>query len=247
MALVSFDKYTLNARLKPALLAFAPACLTIASLFPEKFLGWDLLVGVITTFGLTMLLENIARDMGKKKEPVLYEQWGGKPTTTMLRHNGSPLGATLLSRYHDKLKALTGINLPTDGEEKENPEAADQAYDVCVGFLRENTRDTNVFKLVHAENIVYGFRRNLLGMKPLGIVIAILGILVLGWPVYQSIAQSTDIRPIAVIAAILNLIMLAIWVFLVKPTWVKKAADTYARQLIAACEQLDVPTKEKQG
>ncbi len=41
-------------------------------------------------------------------------------------------------------------------------------------YLRENTRDKEKFGLVYAELIGYGFRRNLWGMKKLGVTLSIM-------------------------------------------------------------------------
>lgn len=42
-------------------------------------------------------------------------------------------------------------------------------------FLREQTRDPKMFPIVYEENVNYGFRRNLLGLKPTGAAIAVVG------------------------------------------------------------------------
>ncbi len=238
MGLVSFDKYTRNARLMPALITFMPVCLSVASLFPDKFAGWDLLIGIITTLGLTVLLEHLARDLGKKKEPGLFKRWGGKPTTYMLRQKDSTINPMILDRYHKTLHLLTGLEMPTSQEERNQPKAADQIYEACTNYLRENTRDKEKFGLVYAELIGYGFRRNLWGMKKLGVTLSIILTSIPGWTIYRCINQSDCTQPISFIAAGLNLLLLIIWIALIKPDWVKKAAESYAQQLLASCEQL---------
>jgi hypothetical protein len=44
-----------------------------------------------------------------------------------------------------------------------------QGERLSTGRLRENTRDSEAFKFLFNENISYGYYRNLLGLKPIGI------------------------------------------------------------------------------
>jgi hypothetical protein len=43
-------------------------------------------------------------------------------------------------------------------------------------MLRQRTRDTKIFNKVFAENMEYGFRRNCLGLRPTGLVLAAIGV-----------------------------------------------------------------------
>ena len=75
--LPSFDKYSVHARLVPAFLVLLPLGLSIVSLFPDKFVGWDFIVWLGTSSGLAVLLEQLSRDQGKAKEshPLLTLGW----------------------------------------------------------------------------------------------------------------------------------------------------------------------------
>ncbi len=96
------DQYTVRARLLPALLVALPAGVATLAWFPDGILGWGPVWGLVAWSGGTLLLAQLGRDAGKRKEPRLFELWGGKPTTRMLRHAG---GANLvtLRRRHGKL------------------------------------------------------------------------------------------------------------------------------------------------
>lgn len=237
------DAYTIQARLRPALLVALPGGLAVIAWFPEKFVGWGLLVGIATSFGLTALLAQLGRDQGKKKESQLFESWGGKPTTLMMRHRSRHFDSNTLQRYHQKLAALLpDLHLPSSEEEKADPEGADQVYESCARFLRERSRDKKKFPLVFDENSSYGFRRNLWGMKPVGIGLAIIGVLVCGvaivWESFASI-------PAAAIGCLLvNLALLLWWLLWVKPDWVRLVADAYAERLLAVCEAIESEASE---
>lgn len=235
----TLDKYTVRARLRPALIVALPLGLATVSWFPDGVLGWGAVWGLVTWSGGTVLLAQIGRDAGVRKEPNLFKLWGGKPTTRMLRHRDAA-NAVMLARWHKKLKLLMkGIKLPTPEEEAADPRAADEIYETCGAFLRENTRDSNKFGLVFEENCNYGFRRNLWGMKPIGLIIALicLGVIV-AVPFFEPLAWSGKRLELTVTTAGIDLLLVLGWLFVFKPSWVRVAADAYAERLLEACERL---------
>ncbi len=231
------DTYSLKARLWPVLLHFLPLGLAVIAWFPEKFAGWGLLLGIATPCGLTALLTELGRDQGKKKEPWLFERWGGMPTTQLLRHRDSTLDPNTKTRYHKKLGVLIpGIEMPSARKEKASPLAADQVYESCGRFLRERTRDKQRFPLVFKELVSYGLRRNLWGMKPSGLIVALIGLVASTVPVVTTL--SDRVTPAAVVASLLSLFLLVWWALRISPDWVRLAGFAYARALLAACETL---------
>lgn len=234
---MKWDTYTLQARQKPALLVALPIGLLVAVWFPDKVVGWGILASILTTFGFTALLAQVGRDQGKAKEPSLFALWGGKPTTRHLRHATSGLDWITLTRCHAKLGAIVGIPAPTKQEEQTDPATADEVYEAYTKYLREATRDR--FSLVFAENVNYGFRRNLWGMKPAAVVLCIVGLVgSIGAVVYHSL---TGFPGLAAGAIGLNLVLLALWAMRVNPAWVRVAGDAYAERLLCACDNLPEP------
>ncbi|MDD5751243.1 MAG: hypothetical protein PHS73_01855 [Candidatus Peribacteraceae bacterium] len=209
------DHYTRQARLFPALLVMLPVGLAIVAWFPQKFIGWGLLLGVATSCGLTALLAQIGRDLGKSKEPKLHEKWNGKPTTQFLRCGDTHIDQFTKARYKEKLRELIPtIVFPGPEEESNAPAAADEIYASCTKFLLEKTRDKKRFDLLYNENVNYGFRRNIWGMKPAGILLAIGGLIVTALPIYLA---RTDVPAVAVIATLLNVILLIWWILRITP------------------------------
>src|SRR5215470_9698934 len=123
-AVTGLDRYTIRARLVPALIVALPIALATVAWFPDGFHIWGTFWGLVTWAGGAALLAQVARDPGKRNEPSLFERWGGKPTVRRLRHRDAE-NATLLARYHAKLKAIMKVKIPTAAQEAADPEAAD--------------------------------------------------------------------------------------------------------------------------
>jgi len=236
---IVLDTYARKARLQPALLTALPLGLAALAWFPEGSTNWSIVWGLFIWCGGATLLTQIGRDRGKRIESRLYESWGGKPTTRFLRHCDAP-NKTALARHHKKLQTLLqDIEIPTAEREHLDINRADDTYEACVAFLREKTRDRKRFPLIFEENCNYGFRRNLLGMRAIGISVAIIGVIFTTFQIaYTYFIKGNMIHPIPVICGILSLLLLLGWIFWFTPDWVKIAAEAYAERLLASCDDL---------
>ncbi len=238
------DTYTRSARLMPALLVFLPIGLAAGAwttkVADSKPIGG--LVTLATSFGLASLLAQIGRDAGKKRQDQLYASWGGKPTTVMLRHRTGAFNRHTLARYHGKLGALLPeLRLPSEEQERGDPAGSDDVYEACIDYLLAHTRDQSKFRLVFEENVSYGFRRNLWGMKAAAIAINLLAFVLMGMRVVTGNGGPPSLDASWIVALILNAILLSWWLIRIRPGWVRSAADAYARQLIAACDRIESP------
>ncbi len=242
------DTYTRSARLMPALLVFLPIGLA-AGAWTTKFADSKTAGGLVTlatSFGLASLLAQVGRDAGKKRQDQLYTSWGGKPTTVMLRHRTGAFNRHTLARYHAKLGALIPeLRLPSEEQERGDPAAADEVYEACIDYLLAHTRDQSKFRLVFEENVNYGFRRNLWGMKAAAIAIDLLALVLMGTRAISGNGGLPSVDATWIAALILNAILLAWWLIRIRPAWIRSAADAYARQLIAACDQIESPAPGK--
>ena len=232
------DPYIRRARLQPGLLVALPLALAVLAWSPAGLTGWGVLWSVLVWSGATALLTQVARDRGKRKEPELFRQWGGKPTTVLLRHRDNP-NLVLLDHRHAKLRELVpSRQLPTAEEEKADPARTDQVYEACTLRLIEKTRDRKAFPLVFEENCNYGFRRNLWGMKPVGILTAALGTGVVATLIIFHVIKGAAVQPVTYVCGGINLVLLVGWITWFTPAWVRIAADAYAARLLAACDGL---------
>lgn len=233
------DAYTFRARLQPALIAAAPLPIALATAYPGGPDWWTPLWTLLVTSGATALLAELARDRGKRREEALFRRWGGKPTTLRLRHRNAK-NAALVQRYHRKLMELRpDLCLPDANEETARPLEADERYDAAAALLREETRDRHRFPLVFEELCSYGFRRNLWGLKPLGLAAVALALSLTGAAFAAHLRGMTEVALPPVLAGIgLHLLLSLVWVFRITPDWPKPAAYSYADALLAAIERL---------
>lgn len=228
------DAYTMKARLVPAVIAGAPAFAFAAIFVSWGSLGFTHLIAGTALTVLFAAFADVARRRGKAIEPMLIEHIGGLPSTTMLRHRDDTYDADTKAGYHAFIAAKLGKLAPTAAEEAADPATADSYYARGAAWLRENSRDAKKFDILLNENISYGFRRNLLGLKLPGfllnavIVATCIAVLCHRWPVDLSSGLDAKLFAVVVIAA-LHAIYLALFV---TEAGVVEAARTYARQLL---------------
>lgn len=233
-----FDRYSLNARLRPALLTLFPAFVLTAVLFPATYKTIaTTVVSLAVSCGILMVVVGSVRRLGRGKEMQLYKSWGGMPSTAWLRHRDTNLDQLTKKRYHAFLLAhVPKLTLPTLEEEEKAPDHADNCYRSATKWLLERARDKKQFPLVFEENINYGFARNCLAVKPFALgasVLCVAAILLNAWmhPEKISYADSSNVVSLAVAGG-----ALALWILLVSEKWVKDAARAYTRALLATCD-----------
>lgn len=233
------DGYERKARLYPALLLVAPLVAAGVAMVSGKLFGVQSLAAAIVGCGGAFLLTQLARDSGKNREKALFAKWGGLPSVAIFRHRDTCLDSITKARYHKKLDVLVKeAKPPTIEQEQSDPGAADAVYSAWSNFLRVNTRDTKKYALLFQENVNYGYRRNVWGLKPIGIVVCSLSAAVCGARLWQ-IRQTTGRLDEGLVAAgIFAFVLLLLWVFRFTPRWVRVPADAYAQRLVECSETL---------
>jgi hypothetical protein len=232
------DAYTIRARLFPAILAVLPALAALALLITWTSFSLTNILATLAILVIMFVLADFARRQGKRIEPKIYAEMGGKPSVTMMRYSDNHVDALAKDRYRAFLARKINRPAPTEEDERERSAEADAFYEQAGTWLRENTRDTKRFSILFNENVTYGFRRNLLGMKrPAlilnGIVVALCLFLIWWrWPTTLEDDLTKRILLVLAIAAIHALYV----AFVVSKSALKDASQTYARQLILSCE-----------
>jgi hypothetical protein len=252
-----FDSYSRQARLFPGLLTLFPIILTAIAWFPRLVTSsWGAtLVTLGTSCGLLYGLSVLSRSRGKKVEKRLLAEWGGWPTTIWLRHRDDNLPSPVRARYHAFFARNVPLFVaPTEQQEVVDPKAADAMYASAVKWLQERCRG-KAFPLVEKENAEYGFRRNLRGLKPIGLtacfaalLISALAVLWQNEPLLPGLASLSAkpllaalsaVKPAALAAICVDIAAIVGWIAIVRDGWVRSAGDQYARALLACCDTLD--------
>ncbi|RVH78249.1 hypothetical protein CN203_11030 [Sinorhizobium meliloti] len=233
-----FDLYTIKARLFPAIVAVVPAIALAVALI--EFKGFDF-SQVWATIGLAVLLyvfSGIAREAGKRMERKIFLENGGKPTFDVLRYEDREFSDIAKKRYLTFLSRKIGRPFPTMEDARRDPATAREFYNESAAFLRENTRDTQQFRVLFDENISYGYYRNLLGLKVPAILLnALVSLVSSAFLMNFHGPWSFDVASLkyVLVAAAIHVAYL---VFVVTEQRVLDASRRYSRQLALACEVL---------
>lgn len=208
-------------------------------MFSGKLTGLQSLGATLAGFGGAFLLTQLARDAGKKGEKTLFGKWGGLPSVAIFRHRDTRLDSITKTRYHKKLAELVKeAKAPTAEQEQADPAAADSVYSAWSNYLRVNTRDTKKFALLFHENVSYGYRRNVWGLRGIGITASLVSCVVCGVQVYHIHKSIGKLDETLMGAGVFAAILLLLWVFRFTGDWVRVPADAYAERLAECTEAL---------
>jgi phosphoglycerol transferase MdoB-like AlkP superfamily enzyme len=232
-----FDAYSIRARLFPAIIAAAPSFAALTLLISWKSFGLSNLIATLGILVLLFAIADFARARGRAIEDKLYAERGGIPSITMFRRNDGTINGGSKDRYRAFLASKLAVTAPSPAEESADQAAADSFYGQCGNWLRQNTRDAKRFPILFGENITYGFRRNLLGVKVLALflnaMVVTICTLILWRPMWDAdTPQGSRIAVVLVVAAAHAAYML----LAVTRTAVWDASKAYGRELILSCE-----------
>jgi len=234
----ALDAYSIRARWAPVFLVVLPPLILCIALVPGLS-AWNKLWPLLGAVGVVILVDQLGRDGGRRLQPALWASWGGAATTAALRHRDAA-NPVLLARQHERIAAIIGHALPTADEERADPAGADHAYGAAIAVLIARTRGRRrEYPLIFTENCNYGFRRNMLGLRPWGRPLAAAaGILGLA-AIAAGLAGLENI-PLALAGVVVAVSAAAtvIWWRIVTPDWVQPVAWAYAERLLEAAETL---------
>jgi hypothetical protein len=238
-----FDEYSLNARVKPSLLALLPVIISVIVVIPTLYQTMASLLSLLVACGLITLIAHLSRHRGRMVERSLLDKWGGFPSTIFLRYSDKTIDKHTKKRYLNFLELnVQDWVAPTEQDEINDQNSADDKLRSAAKWLIEQARDTKKYRLLFKENISYGFRRNCLGIKLIGIVLSLTSLCIIFRELCNSdfsFIQSSNIM--CLFSGLFSLLMLVWWVFVVSDSWVRDAADSYALRLLAICDNKQSP------
>jgi hypothetical protein len=193
---------------------------------------------------LLFAIADFSRAHGRAIEAKLHTEHGGMPSISMFRRNDGTIDASSKERYRKFLASELALTAPSPSDESADQAVADAFYSQCGNWLRQNTRDTKKFPILFGENVTYGFRRNLLGVKVfalcLNAIVVALCIFVLwqlSWDIHTPLGSRTVV--VLVVASAHAAYML----LAVNRTVVWDASKAYGRELILSCESFLMHSK----
>jgi hypothetical protein len=233
------DRYILGARVAPVAVVAFSLFLAISAWIPFSHWPMKLLGGSAFLALGAFVLAQLARDAGKAIEGPLWASWGGPPTVRMLRHRDTTIALGSKSLLHRHLIELGIVDrLPSESEEREHPDHADEVYLTCADWLRRKAlelKSNAPFDVVHSENISYGYRRNILGIKPHGLAILCFAFAITVAAFFFNREPYIELVGIVVVGVYLT--------FGVTEAALKRAADEYSKRLFDSAQALAVPKK----
>jgi hypothetical protein len=130
-------------------------------------------------------------------------------------------------------RSPASLRLPTEQEETADPQQADEIYDAAGLALRVRARGLPGAELVHEQNCEYGFRRNVLGLRPYALSVAVAGLLaVSAWMFTAPGFLGRPAVPLLAALVVMESLLVAFQALLVRAPWVESAAWAYAERLL---------------
>jgi hypothetical protein len=225
------DEYERKARLTPGPLSILPVAFSVATLGPKQYPAVSVAAGLLTTAGGTYLLAVVVAQFGRLAQEGLWKEWGGRPTTQLLRLQSSAINATQRDIWRSALEAATGVRLSSLRQEAANPQAADDTIEAATDQMRYLSHDSR-FRTLATENAQYGFERNMYGFRWIGRAVAALSCAALIVVVIIG-AQATSITAL-VVGIVVNALILIGWLFTPSKGRTRGAAFRYGSQLLQA-------------
>lgn len=240
--MLPLNRYAILARIVPAIIAAAPALALAGTLIIFTGVSLAQVITSLAVLALLYLCGDIARNQGKRLEAALYDEMGGKPSVSLLRYRDETFDDATKARYRDFLAAQIGEDPPSRSDEGRDPKASDNFYERCGNWLREKTRDPTQFRLLLEENINYGFRRNLYGLRTTATIVNIIVFIACGLNIYSDYLGLGEKGPGTIRMVMGFAVLHSIFLFIYPSRKsVITASRTYARQLILSCEGLMPP------
>jgi hypothetical protein len=231
------DEYERPARLVPGLLAIAPIAFALIGVGLRND---PLLAGVLAVLiavGAPLVVVKYVRERGLSAEGRLYREWGGAPTTLLLRPSGGHPVGPVKEQRRTNVERVTGVSLPTEPTSADD--LSDETYEAAVRSLRKKTSDHGAFPLVFVENKNYGFERNCRGIRPEGIAISLLCLGTLCVSLILAARGTIELSvPALAVVGVINLVLLSFWVLWPTKDRVKRSGTRYAERLLDACVDL---------
>lgn len=239
------DTYDRNARLIPAVLTLVPVILVVAVYTDWLDFDWEAALPSFVVIAALFWLTGYVRELGKRKEAALLQEWGAFPSVTRLRHRDSTLDRHTKERYHRASEMIVdGLRMPSPEAEDRDPQEADERYRAVTSALLPMTRDRQRFPLLFKELTNYGFWRNMLGVKPIALLVVLGSVAFCIWRDWALVSNGQLPKGKELTIAVTCTVIGVFWLISVNKQSVCRVSEAYAKQLHEALDDLG---REKQA
>ncbi|MFX0197632.1 MAG: hypothetical protein ACFFCW_16040 [Candidatus Hodarchaeota archaeon] len=238
------DSYDIKARYAPGLLLALPLLITFWTCFQSEVKAISPLFGGLLSGAIFYALSVLVRALGKRIEPMLWESWGGAPSSVLVSWSDNRLGDDLKAKYHEIVQQFLGLPMPSKEEEEADPKRAakliEQAFARIKGLIRKEDK-AGLWSVANAE---YGFARNLYGSRVLWLVLSLSMIAVSAgflWKKYSSLVL------IGFISDFLILIACVVFGWFILPKYTQQVGFRYAEHAWESfLNIIETPTRQKE-
>lgn len=180
---MKFSKYTLMARIFPAIITALPLIILSGFIISQEYIdlfqnlkyikvAGSVSVPIILLFLFAHLNRFIAKEYFQKK---YFKEELEMPTTTFLLFADNSLSNNYKSNIRGKIENEFSIKLPTVIDEESHIENTRLRISESIGMVRNKVGDGN---LLLQHNIEYGFARNLIGGSIISLLSSVISIFV---------------------------------------------------------------------
>jgi hypothetical protein len=216
------DRYEINARLLPAMVAVVPVTTLVLAMDLHNG-HWVRAIGLgsgLEVF-LAVLFSKLGHSLGRRFEDRCRQRWGGLPTTRWLMSEDTAHSEQQKQIWRRALETLSGLNLEALVAAKQEQELQ-RALDDAVLTSRNKIRKDKRAELLQEHNIYYGFSRNLAG---LGLPTALISSAAL---IGAVIAARQDLAPVPIVFIEALFVVFSITFLFLRNRYVCHCADRYA-------------------
>lgn len=222
------DAYEVRARFAPAVGAVVP----IVTLLVVGFgVDGEWVLALFTAsvpVVVAVLVASLAREAGVSVQQRLWGADGISPVVELLRWRGGSSHVETEAR-HDVVRRATGMTLPDEAAERDDPDEADGHYRLAQTELRRATAG-GIHPSLRRAVIQYGFVRNLRGLRPVCLTSAAVAIVGGVW--IMVVDTERWFAGLAVGAVAIACAAIVWW--LIDDNAVRSSGDTYAHALLDA-------------
>lgn len=174
--MILLDAYERRARFVPAFVALLPIAVMILGLGLKAQPVIASALGLLSVIGGPFILASRVRAAGVALQERLVKEWDGLPSRHALRlRSGGGQDAWPIAQreaWRAAAERVAEVVLPSGEKETADPQGTDGVYDAAATKLRGLTRDKQQFPLVFEEVRNYGYERNLLAVRWVGLAVA---------------------------------------------------------------------------